>query len=574
MNLKYIDGVFVFECGYMERHLPKDAGFQWHTDSCSQKWCPACLVGLGKGWFTASDVIAEKLIGLADESAIAALSESKKSREATLRQSHAQESDIEIPAPAGLDYLPYQRAGVAFAASREAALIGDEMGLGKTIQTIGLINYLPGIRRALVVCPASLKINWKRELKKWLMPEREWFIGIADSKSFPRADIVIINYDILGHHREELRRLPWDLLVLDEGHFIKNPDANRSKEVYGGKVRGAKVPPIPAKRRLILTGTPIENRPAEIWALWRYLDPDGCPTQQRFMQTYYESEPQEVFIRGGGGKKRKITSYTEPRNLDDLQYRLRTTVMIRRKTADVLTELPPKRRQIIEIPQVDAAELIQQEFAAYREYKAAISARENARTLANERDYRERITRLRENENQSMANLASARKRLALKKVPFVAQHTEEMVDSAGKVVLFAYHREVIERLRQRFGASAVHLYGGMSAAEKQAAIDAFDNDPRVTVFVASIIAAGVGLNLTVSNHQIFAELDWVPGRIEQAEKRCHRIGQERPVLIQHIHFEESLDAFMAKKIIEKQAHIEKALDKQEPLSQGANSHV
>lgn len=571
MKLKYFNNVFVFECDYRHRHMPKDAGFLWHIENCSRRDCAGCKAGLSKVWFTDSDIIADKLFDYADDAAKAALSAVRDERTRILEHSHAQDFNIEIPAPAGLDYLPYQKAGIAFADTHSNALIGDEMGLGKTIQAIGLINLRPEIQTVLVVCPANLKINWKRELAKWLT--RDMTIGVAEPRSITRSNIVIINYDILGKHREELRRHTWDLLVIDEGHYIKNPDSNRSREIYGGKVHGKMVTPIPASRRVVLTGTPIENRPEEIWALWHFLDKKSCPAHYEFMQTYYESEETEYFVRGGGGAKRKKKNFGTPRNLEDLQYRLRTSIMIRRKTDDVLKELPPKRRQIIELPNKDMGDLIQQEFEAYREYKAIQQAKANAKTLTSESSYRERISQLQNDENQSMANLANARKRLAVKKVPYVIEHVEDCLESTEKVILFAYHRDVIELLQSHFGNRSTHLYGGMTQGSKQENVDRFCNDPEIKVFIASIIAAGVGLNLTVSNHQVFAELDWVPGRIEQAEKRAHRIGQTRPVLIQHLHFEESLDCYMAKKIVEKIEHIEKALDKK-PQLQGAVNHA
>ena len=405
------------------------------------------------------------------------------------------------------------------------------------------------MRKILIVCPASLKINWLRELEKWLMPERKYFIGIADSRFFPAmAEIVIINYDILHKYYSELRSVTWQLIVLDEAHYAKNPKSRRSKQIYGGKG----IDPIPVERKLLLTGTPIENRPGDIWALWHYLDPNNCPPNFNFMQMYYSARKIQI-------GSRKIWDYSTPKNLDDLQFKLRSTVMIRRKSDDVLRDLPAKRRQIIELPSNGETGLVQEEFELFKQYQSAVKDRKNLQELG-ESEYRQRIEGLKIQENERFSAMSNARKELAKRKVPYVVSHVSELIDSVGKVVLFAYHREVLEALHNHFGKESVLLYGGMSINQKQDAIDAFDSDPRIKVFVASIIAAGVGLNLIVSNHQVFAELDWVPGRVEQAEKRCHRIGQERPVLIQHLHFENSLDCYMAKKIIEKLEDIEKAV--------------
>lgn len=559
--LTYSEGIFFFECDYYERHLPKDAGFVFHFAPCNRKLCPVCAIGFEnkKGWYTSSDDAAVKFINYADEEAHKKLGELAIERERAIAASRAKDADIIIPSPDGLSYMPFQKAGVAFASERENTLIGDEMGLGKTIQALGLINLNKEIERVLVVCPASLKINWKREAEKWLLPER-FKIEIAESKLFPwYANFIIINYDILLKHRESLRDKEWDLIILDEGHYIKNSDSQRHREIVGNKKED--ISPIPTKRKLVLTGTPIENRPEEIWAIWHYLDPQEAPDYFRFMQRYYEAHKEEIFMKGRGGKRRTVWKYGKPKNLDDLQYRLRSSIMIRRKTAEVMSELPPKRRQIIELPLNGNESLVQKEFEAFEAWEKAKKERENARQLEDDEQYRERIKQLKEMEEQSLAELATLRRQLALQKLPYLVEHLQEAIDSSGKVICFLYHREMVEKLQECFGAEAVHLYGGMSGPAKQEAVDRFDQDGSVKLFIASILAAGVGLNLTVSNHEIFGEIDWVPGRIEQAEKRAHRIGQERPVLVQHLVFESSLDSYMAKSMVEKMEKIEMALD-------------
>jgi len=221
-TLKYTGGVFVMECDFHQRHLPKGAGFTWHVWPCNKKDCPACAAGLEKCWFAVNDNTAAKLIDYADQEAHIKLGEIAIDREKAIEASRAKEADIFIPSPDGLEYYPFQKAGVAFANERENTLIADEMGLGKTLQALGLVNLNKDIERVLVVCPASLKINWKRESEKWLLPGR-FNVEIAESKLFPYyANLVIINYDILGKHRESLREKEWDLIVIDEGQAIKN----------------------------------------------------------------------------------------------------------------------------------------------------------------------------------------------------------------------------------------------------------------------------------------------------------------------------------------------------------------
>lgn len=564
MKLYQHGDIFIFEANYHERHIPRDAGFHWHVIPCHKKDCPPCLAELKKCWWTTDPAVAQKLIQYADAPACQKLIEIKQEKERIIAHSYADDHDIDIPVPDGLAYLPYQKAGIAFALRIfNGVIIADEMGLGKTIQALGIINACPDIHRILVICPASLKINWKREADKWLVRKRR--VEIADSRFFPYfAEMVIINYDILKHHHESLREGEgWDMIIVDEGHYLKNPSAQRSKEVYGHKGKNENISPIPARRKLILTGTPIENRPEEIWALWKWIDPQNCPSQFDFMQRYYETERTQIYVRGGGGKKRTIWKYGNPKNLDDLQYRLRSTIMIRRKTEQVLKELPSKRRQIIELPYNGNKELIQHEIEVYAEYKEAVRQRQNMQEYNAEDEYRNRLAGLKELEQNKFAELARIRKELAISKLPYITQHMDDVLESVDKVIVFAYHREVIERLQDHFGNIAVHLYGGMNSTAKQEAVDRFDNDPAVRVFIASIIAAGVGLNLSISSHTIFAEIDYVPGRIEQAEKRNHRIGQERPVLIQFLLFEESLESRIAHSIVKKMEVIDQAINYQ-----------
>jgi SWI/SNF-related matrix-associated actin-dependent regulator 1 of chromatin subfamily A len=193
------------------------------------------------------------------------ISNAEAERTAALNASRATDAAVELPVPDGLSYLPYQRAGIAYALGHPSVLFGDEMGLGKTIQAIGIINSDPSIKRVLVICPASLKLNWRNELRKWLV--REMSIGIAQGKEFPESDVVIINYDILTKHDPKIKAIEWDLVVCDEMHYLKSPDAQRTRAVIGfnSKGKGKDVAPICGRRRIGLTGTPIPNRPIELF---------------------------------------------------------------------------------------------------------------------------------------------------------------------------------------------------------------------------------------------------------------------------------------------------------------------
>ena len=158
--------------------------------------------------------------------------------------------------------------------------------------------------------------------------------------------------------------------------------------------------------------------------------------------------------------------------------------------------------------------------------------------------------------------MAIIRKELAIAKIPFVIEYVQNMLDEGEKVVVMAHHREVVDQIQAEFGLAAVKLYGGMSEVEKSANVDRFQADPSCRVFIGSIHAAGVGITLTAAQKMLFAELDWTPANMLQAEDRIHRIGQQGNALIQQLVFDGSLDAKMADTLVRKMEVIERALDK------------
>jgi SWI/SNF-related matrix-associated actin-dependent regulator 1 of chromatin subfamily A len=475
--------------------------------------------------------------------------------------SRATDADINAPCPEGLSYLGYQRAGIAFGFERDATLIADEMGLGKTIQLIGIINCLPDAKKILIICPASLKLNWKRELEKWLVKPRPIFV--ADSQMFPDMEgIVIINYDVLHKHEELLHSLAFDLMGVDEAHYLKNKKARRAKMVLGFKPskkeadKGAVViPGITAKKRVFLTGTPIANKPAELFPLLSYLDPWTWDNFFRYGIRYCAGH------QGSHG-----WDFSGASNLGELQEKLRSTIMVRRLKKDVLTELPPKRRQVIELPaDKETAGAIRREMEAFQgrddEMDQLQAAVELAKVSDNQDDYRKAVADLQKGMGAALGEISALRRETAVSKIPMVIAHLQEALEESDKVIVFAHHKEVVAAIAAEFGSAAVKLVGDTAMVDRQEAVDRFQKDPTCKLFVGSLMAAGVGITLTASSHVVFAELDWVPGNVSQAEDRAHRIGQKESVLIQHLVLEGSLDAIMAKRIISKQEIIEKALD-------------
>lgn len=478
-----------------------------------------------------------------------------EAEQSAIQASRASDSDAVIPAPENLSYLPYQRAGIRFAKGRPGVLIGDEMGLGKTIQAIGIINDDVSIHRVLIVCPNSLKINWRRELELWLV--RPASIGIADGKHWPATDVVIINYDVLTRWPEQLAS-GWDLCVLDESHYLKNPKSKRTKAVLGTKPNKAKgtagCAGVVAKRKVALTGTPICNRPIELFPIIHWLAPQDWPNYWKYATRYCDAKQTHFGWDASGAS-----------NLDELQNRLRSTIMVRRLKADVLKELPAKRRQIIEIPATDdVAALVSNQMAAFNTADEAVEelrARvELAKASENLDGYAESVKALHEGLKAAFADGARMAHEVAMAKVPFVVEHVREVIESGNKVVLFAHHLDAIKAYVSAF-PGAVKVTGEMLTEERQKAVDAFQHDPKCPLFVGGIHAAGVGLTLTASSIVIFAEIDWVPGNMSQCEDRCHRIGQRNSVLVQHLVLEGSLDAHKSSTVIKKQLVIDQAMD-------------
>lgn len=425
---------------------------------------------------------------------------------------------------------------------------------GKTIEAIGVMNLDPATKRVLVVCPASLKIVWKRELEKWLV--HDLTVEIASSREpFPcHADVVVINYDILSKFRElfvphgEKRYRyagpEYDILVVDEAQAIKSSRARRSKLVRK----------IKAKKKLLLTGTPIVNRPIELWNLVNFLDPKNWHNFWFYAHRWCAAK------HNGFGWDLSGAS-----NLEELQRKLRETVMVRRLKKDVLTELPPKVRQIIELPANGHWGCIEAEREALRRREQQIEdARvrlELAKASGSDEEYRAAVTNLRECARVAFEDVARVRRETAVAKLQDAIPFLHDAVESSGKVVAFAHHHAVIERLAEEFGDRAVVVYGATALEERQERVDRFQNDPGCVLFIGSIQAAGVGLTLTAASHVVFLELDWVPGNMSQAEDRLHRISQRNSVLVQHLVLEDSIDARLAKTLIAKQAVIDRALD-------------
>jgi hypothetical protein len=904
MELKYDDikRRYYVVSQYSEKHIPKSADFWWD--------------GAQKYWYTYDADRAYKLVNYASDDVKKRLEEFYK----TIEMSQAVESAVDFIRPKGLEYYPYQKAGIAFGIAKPNILLADAMRLGKTIQALGIINNVQTIRKILIICPATVKLNWRNEANKWLVTKRN--IGVVTGDTFPDTDIVIINYDLVSRHKTIIDGIDWDLLILDEAHYcfpydtevytdkgtkkigdivtknlslkvlsfnhnkncleykdiltrfsnplyedlvsvkhkygefgctsnhkiysltrqdyvearkIKNREnlwflpkdfyrrkarekhskilfskmfrevdefstrserkntvgnfeaknklgvrnlqkavfsktslfkgdlqkkilfkplswcvdddvarttrsfeksykksggsyyrkakpkiigknekkqpnveprisrknaeengrenlfksrwerpAYGSSKTFSGKAKfngkhrvynsnvsskrkisksssllqsryrnsrenvssrdrwkkprhkkveisgqtervytkfsrvescsiqeqgsigkfrisggenkfvynieiadnnnyfangvlvsncknyktkrtqnilGKLAPktyeweikPIPAKKKIYMTGTPIVNRPKELWTLVNSLDSNTWKSFYYFSKRYCNGYTDQYGHHYDGAS-----------NLDELQTKLRASIMIRRTFEEVFPEMPLKQRQVIEIPADKTCLKALKKESQYTERLDSLKAAvELAKVSDDPTEYANAVKSLQDGVKLSFEEISAVRRETAIAKAPLVVDYISDIFDDNDpnyKLVVFAHHKEVVSIIRAEFPNAAV-ITGDTPVTKRQEEIERFQNDPTCNLFIGTIGAAGVGINLAVSSHILMIEEDWVPGNVSQAEDRVRHVTKMTPVLVQHLVLEGSIDATMAKTIIEKQEIIDKALD-------------
>ena len=427
----------------------------------------------------------------------------------------------EMPCPAGQSYREFQRAGIYFAwkatqgaslENRKGCILADEMGLGKTIQAIGFANTIRAAR-VLVVCPASLRINWEREIKKWAV-HRQDVAHVGSVALYKPAGWHVVSYDIAKRSDIKSRLLMdrFDLLICDESHYVKSPRAKRTTTVIGCCGRGAVEGLVNvAARTVFLTGTPVPNRPVEAWSMvWPFiLDRFPVRAKNQFDRMYGQWAQTPFGLKYAGAK-----------NVPDMNARLRAGYMCRRLKSQVLHELPPRQHKMVVFP------------AGGGEIREILNAEKNF-------DVQEII----KNAVPRGSALAQLRQRMGVAKSGLVVQYVKDMLEEVEKVVIFAWHTEVVGLLMEALEMyGAVKITGASPLKARQAAADAFQKDAACRILVGNIEAAGVGWTLTAAQDVVFAEHSWVPSQNIQAGDRCHRMGQRGVVTLHDLVVEGSLD--------------------------------
>ena len=518
-NFEFKDGIL---------RIPSEAKENRHYQKAGMNWVEGA-------WCTPFYKVAKKVT---DDNSV--LSVMKAIEERNISESYAVEGTSTVYSPPGEDPYIYQETGAKNTANRPNILLADPMGVGKTIQAILTDNimrienmYETKHPKILIICPASLKINWRREWIKWSIHTTE--PQILTSKSLIKCDIVILNYDILTKQKDALTQYVWDLLILDECHYVKNLKAQRTKALLGTWNK----PGIKAHKKIAMSGTPILNKPIEIFPILKYLCPEGFNNYAHFGRRY-------CYNFSGFSK----FDFSGAQNLDELQRKLRSTVMIRRSKEQVLPSLPSKIRQVIEIENPLSAE-----------EKETLKFLSKSSPL-NDSEFNDVVKQLQSNaKGVAYAHISTIRKNNGVAKLLKIINFLHNALLSSKKIVVFCHHKEVVSGLFEEFNDCSVVLTGSTPLKDRQRAVDEFQNNPDIKLFIGNIKAAGVGITLTKASHVLFAELSWVPGELNQAEDRCHRIGQKNSVLVQYLITHKSIDSLMIKAILRKQKLIDKSLE-------------
>lgn len=461
------------------------------------------------------------------------------------------------PAPPNVTPLQYQLSGVEYHLARDHALFGDAPGLGKTAECILLGNAI-GAKKSLVICPASLRLNWERECWRFsTIPNVSTYPVLKASDGISnRANYVIISWALLAKPEiiAAIMAERWDHVILDEAHALKDPKGNtRTKAVCAPD----RIPSV-AGRITAASGTILPNQPIESYNIIRLLNWEAInkASLEDFREFYYD--------KGGGMVRspvfdpvRQVWSTklhwsdevcNQPRNLEDLQYRLRKHVMVRRLKEHVLHELPEK---------------------AWHAFPLAMTA--DMRRALKHPGWDE-AARLYDMDPGAFDHgvpidgaISSARKALGEAKAPAVADYIEDLLDSGiEKIIVGAWHRTVLVMLRARLSKHGlVYMDGTTSDANKQKAVDAFQTKPEVKIILGQTAVIGEGFTLTVAQDVVMAEFDWVPGRGDQLLDRSHRMGQTGSYVLGHVPVcPGTLDERILSTAIGKAVHIHAAMDK------------
>lgn len=460
-----------------------------------------------------------------------------------------------LATPGGLDLMVHQSKFVeSVRQGHRSFLLADEPGLGKTAQAL-IAAEVAGAFPLLVVVPNVVKTNWLREVRQWLPHRRPTVVHGDGAELNAFSDVFIVNYDILDRHVGWLSKFDFRGMVVDEAHFIKNKDSQRSKHVQAvaRTIRARLVHPL----LIALTGTPLINQIEDFRMIWQFLGwiDDKKPLGELMA-------------------KLEATGLT-PADPGFFQEARRAVIgmgIVRRKKKDVAKDIPARRiadipveldgdagRSIVSAERALATRLLER-------YDRVIAARGHA-VDGIDHDLVRLVSSSEVEETQSDdsgENVFTLVRKIGQAKAVMAADYTAQLARNVGKVVFFAKHIDVLDQAEAHFasvGIATSSIRGDQSSTARQAAIDAFTNDDSVQVIVCSLLAAGVGVNLQAASNVVLAELSWTSAEQTQAIDRVHRIGQELPVTAWRILAAQTIDTRIAELIDQKSGLAARALD-------------
>lgn len=440
-----------------------------------------------------------------------------------------EDTSLDLSSYLTADLFPYQKIGHKFLEiNNGVGIIADEPGLGKTIQAISYAAKYS--KNVLVICPASLKLNWQSEIKKFARNATTQVLNSGDeiciSKDTTKTHFIIVNFELLIARKKNAQPSTSimksissiDCVIIDEAHRIKNIQAKTTKWVHKnlGEVQ----------RRILLTGTPIKSRPIEYFSLLKFIDKKKWTNYIKYGMEYCN-----------GYNGRFGYDFSGASNLIQL-HRETSPYMIRRNKSEVLTELPEK---------IYTRTPIQMDKKQTKEYRA-LEAIYQSGAAGQKTAYH--LAKL-----QEMKQLTSNVKVEAAKEI------IQTMIDAGQKVVVFSQYVDITRNIYNTFFGKSVIITGETNQEDRHRAVTEFQNNDKQLVFCGTIGAAGVGLTLTASNNVLFIDLPWTPGDFEQACDRCHRIGQKNSVNIVMLECTDTIDEYIAGVLYGKQTVISKVLD-------------
>lgn len=408
----------------------------------------------------------------------------------------------------------HQKIAVEKLLANDRFILADEMGAGKTGSAV-IASLESGAKKILVICTASLKINWKREIGIYTDKK----VLIINKKTWDSSyDYYIINYDILKNfhttdksEESEAYKIivneKFDLAIVDEAHKISNSDTLRSKLLTDILIKIPKV--------WLLTGTPITSRPINYYNLLKIIKTPIASNWRSYVRRYCNGYQ---FSVGPEGHKRKIWNTSGASNLDELRERTKHVVLRRLKT-DIL-DLPEK--------------LVTPIFLELKNTFYDEELEEFMRITNNEKN--------KESISVTLNRLMPIRQLIATEKIPITCELIDDFIEEGKKVIVFTNFTATLDTIYSKYKNSAVKLDGRMSMDKRQESVDRFQNDPKIRIFVSNLIAGGVGITLTAAEGVIMNDLSFVPADHLQAEDRTHRPGQKNNVLIYYPIFDNTIE--------------------------------